>query len=51
MYVIQIGAMPDDLEELIVGAPAYREPGIVWCQIARVQVRNGPDWAKVPPAA
>lgn len=49
--MIQIGAMPDDFEELIVGAPAYREPGIVWCQIARVQVRNGPDWAKVPPAA
>jgi hypothetical protein len=54
MYVIEIGALSHDLDELLVGMASCRQPRFVRCQIARVKVRNlrrCAKWAKIPPSA
>jgi hypothetical protein len=40
MHVIEIGPVPHDLDELLVGAPALRPPSLVRRQIAGVEVGN-----------
>jgi hypothetical protein len=53
MYVIEIGAFPHDLDELLVGVASGRQPRFVRCQIARVKVRNlrrCPERAKISPS-
>ncbi len=57
MYVIEVGALPHDLDELRVAVSTCRQPRFVWCQIAGVKVRNlvlgrkRPEWAKIPASA
>ena len=41
MYVIEVGAVPHDLDELRVGAPAFRQSSVVRRQVPRIKVGNG----------
>src|SRR5216684_4277578 len=43
VYVIEIGAHPHDLDELLVSAPTFRQSRFVRCQIAGVKVRKCAD--------
>jgi hypothetical protein len=57
MYVIEVGALPHNLDELRVAMSTCRQLRFVWCQIAGVKVRNlvlgwkWPEWTKIPTSA